>query len=150
MFEPLSQSHDKTNFDCGNEPINQYLKTMASQHAKKGIAKVYALAKNGQVLAFYTLNSTELNNENKAIKGYPAKIPAVLIGRIGVDNTAKGQKLSSIALAHALQTAKQASDLIGITFVVIDAKTDELAHYYQKLGFVPLVGNRLIYPINQI
>lgn len=147
MFELLNQTHDRTAFDCGNEPINRYLKTMANQHATKGISRVYVYAPNSNVLGYYTLNSTELDNQ---IKGYPRKIPAVLIGRIGVDNSAKGQKISSIAIAHALQMAKQASYLIGIAFVVIDAKTDELAKYYQKLGFIPLSNYRLIYPINQI
>lgn len=149
MFEPLNKNHHRENFDCGDEFINRYLKTMANQHTKKGIAKVYVYAQNDNILAYYTLNSTELDNSN-ALKGYPNKIPAVLIGRMGVDDTAKGQGLSKIAIAHALQMAKKASDIIGIAFIVIDAKTDELVGYYQKFGFILLADKRLIYPMSQL
>lgn len=149
MFELLNKNHYRENFDCGDVFINRYLKTMANQHAKKSIAKVYVYAQNNNILAFYTLNSTELDNSN-TLKGYPNKIPAVLIGRMGVDNTTKGQGLSKIAIAHALQMIKQASEFIGIAFVVIDAKTDELVHHYQKLGFMLLADKRLVYPISQL
>lgn len=35
-FEYLNAYHNKAVFDCGNDGINHYLKTMANQHHKKG------------------------------------------------------------------------------------------------------------------
>lgn len=62
MFEILNKTHDKASFDCGNEPMNAYLKTMANQHAKKGMSVTHILADNGTIKAFYTLSNMHINN----------------------------------------------------------------------------------------
>lgn len=148
VFEILSERHDKASFDCGNELINAYLKTMANQHAKKGISVTHILADGKQIKGFYTLSCGYLE---QPIKGYPNKTPVVLIGRIGVDNRYQGQRLSQDLVRNALHQIKQSSQTLGIAFAVIDAKTEALAQYYERFGFVRLPnGLRLIYPIHQI
>lgn len=135
LFEPLAKHHDKKAFDCGNVILNHYLQTMASQHAKKHIAQTHVLADGATIKAFYTLSNLHLNNEQGKIKGYPRLIPAILIGRIAVSIDYQGQGLSKIAIAHALAKIKQLAKDTGISFIIIDAKTDELASYYERLGF---------------
>lgn len=150
MFEPLNSSHDRASFDCGNEPMNRYLKTMASQHAKKGISATHILADGATIKAFYTLSNTQIVNDG-LIKGYPNDIPAILLGRIGIDKPYQGKGLLQEILFDAFVKVKQFRAVSGMAFIVIDAKTDQLFNYYQqKAGFLPLVGNRLVYPINQI
>lgn len=147
-FEILSWHHDRQSFDCGNEPINHYLKTMANQHAKKGISITHILAHSSQIKGFYTLSCGYLEQK---IKGYPNKTPIVVIGRIGVDYRYQGQRLSQELIRNALQQIKQSSKTLGIAFAVIDAKDDKLAQYYERFGFIRLPNElRLIYPINQI
>jgi hypothetical protein len=38
-----AKRHDRANFDCGEEPRNRYLKTLATQHRSKGIATTFVL-----------------------------------------------------------------------------------------------------------
>lgn len=90
MFEPLAKHHDKQAFDCGNDDINRYLKMMASQHAKKGVARTHALADGATIKAFYTLSTGLIDNSQKLINGYPHQIPCIIIGRIGVDSQYHG------------------------------------------------------------
>jgi hypothetical protein len=33
--------HDRAGFDCGVEPLNRYLRTLATQHRTKGIATTF-------------------------------------------------------------------------------------------------------------
>lgn len=149
MFEILNKTHDKASFDCGNEPMNAYLKTMANQHAKKGISLTYVLSNASKICAFFSLTVDAL--ENHSIKGYPNKIPVVLIGRIGVDKTMQGKGLANVMISEAMHQAKQVSQIVGVAFVVIDAKNERLATYYQNHGFLRMGDTlRLIYPINQI
>lgn len=136
-FERLAQHHDKKSFDCGNDEINRYLQTMASQHIKKDIAKVHVLANGVSIIGFYTLSALLIDNSDNAIKGYPRQIPAILIGRMGVDVQYQGQGLSKLLLSHALNKVKAISQDVGMAFVVIDAKSDTLASYYQQFGFIP-------------
>lgn len=96
---------------------------------------------------YYTLTSGEIHTP---IKGYPKTIPVIIIGRIGINKPYQGKGLSQDLIRNAIRQVKAISQMAGVAFAVIDAKTDELARYYQKLGFVPLVGNRLLYPIHQI
>lgn len=136
-IERLAKNHDRQNFDCGQDDINRYLKNFANQHTKKNIAKIHILIDENnpnKIIGFYSLSNTELIMK---IKGYPNKIPAILIGKIGVDKAFQGQGLSKVLLSHALNKIKELSLDTGIAFVIIDAKTDDLAKYYQRFGFLP-------------
>lgn len=147
-FEPLAKHHDRASFDCGNEIINQYLKTMANQHAKKGISITHILADGNRIKAFYTLSNTQITDHQ--LKGYPAQIPAILIGRIGIDKQYQGQGLFKAIFAHAFMGIEKFSKFSGMAFIVIDPKTNELNQYYQSLGFIPFDDNRLIFPISNL
>lgn len=149
-MEQLAKHHDKKNFDCGNDEINRYLQTMASQHAKKGISQTHVLANDDTIRGFYTLSVINLDNQQGMIKGYPLFIPAVLIGRVGVALNEQGQGLANQLISHAMNQIKAISHIVGVAFVVIDAKTDKLADYYERLGFIRLLDLRLVYPVGQI
>lgn len=148
IFEKLSARHNREKFDCGNDEINAYLHKFAKQHNKKGIAKIHILADGDTIMGFYTLSNAELT---LSIQGYPNKIPAMLIGKIGVDKNYQGQGLSKILLSHALNKIKWLSDETGIAFVIIDAKDEGLARYYQTFGFQPTTqALRLIMAVKEI
>ena len=136
QFERLSSHHDRQAFDCGDANINHYIQHYASQHVKKGIAKIHVLADSQTITGFYTLSNTYIDNADGQIKGYPKQIPAIIIGRLGVDTRFQGQGLSKLLLSHALKKIQQLADDTGIAFVIIDAKDDKLADYYQKFGFM--------------
>lgn len=135
-FERLNKNHDKKSFDCNHPDINAYLKTIANQHIKKNIAQIHVLIdknKPSTIIGFYTLSAIDVE---LSLKGYPNKIPAMLIGRIGVDKSYQGQGFSKILLSHALNKIKTLSFDAGIAFAIIDAKDDNLATYYERLGFI--------------
>lgn len=135
-FELLTKSHDRQKFDSGNLAINQYLQKMANQHDKKGISKTHILTNNHKnIVGFYTLSNTSFDNREHWVKNYPNQIPAVLIGRMGVDLAFQGQSLSKKLLLSALKNVKKLSHTSGIAFAVIEAKDKKLAEYYQRIGF---------------
>ncbi len=110
QFEHLNKNHNKQAFDCGNDDINHYLKTMANQHAKNSIAKTHVLTENQRdILGFYTLVNITLDNSDLAIKGYPRQIGAILISRIGVAMAHQGKGISKLLLSHALKKIKHIS-----------------------------------------
>lgn len=151
-FELLDKHHNRKGFDCGNQAINDYFHKMANQHAKKGIARTHLLL-NGQVIVgFYTLSNTIIENMDKEISSYPNKIPAILIGRIGVDLSYQGKGMSELLLSHAIGKIKKLSFETGIAFIVIEAKTYKLAEYYQGFGFEVFPNNplKLFLAVNEI
>ncbi|MBU4009164.1 MAG: GNAT family N-acetyltransferase, partial [Proteobacteria bacterium] len=59
-IEPLSKHHNRKDFDCGEEALNQYLLAVASQHAKKSVSRTFVLIevdRPEKILGFVTLTA---------------------------------------------------------------------------------------------
>lgn len=132
--------HDRNRFDCGIEVLNNYLKVMANQQAKKDNTRTFVLedAKDEtQVIGFYTLTLTPID-----LKALPAVLqkkhqPSTsggLIARLAVDRRYKGQGFGEWLLIDALKKLVQASDTVAFPLVLVDAK-DGAKGFYEKYGF---------------
>ncbi len=132
--------HDRNRFDCGIEVLNNYLKVMANQQAKKDNTRTFVLedAKDEtQVIGFYTLTLTPID-----LKALPAALqkkhqPSTsggLIARLAVDRRYKGQGFGEWLLIDALKKLVQASDTVAFPLVLVDAK-DGAKGFYEKYGF---------------
>ena len=66
VVAPLNPTHDRTDFQCGVEALDRYLKKQAKQDIKRGISRVFVANKPDNpeaVIGYYTLStlSIELN-----------------------------------------------------------------------------------------
>ncbi len=53
-IELLNAKHDRSAFDCGSEPLNQYLKLYALQNQKRDVVRNYVTCdQNDEVKGFY-------------------------------------------------------------------------------------------------
>jgi predicted GNAT family N-acyltransferase len=144
-IEKLSTKHDRLSFDCGVEELNSYLIKYSGQHERKGIGRTYvATADSGpRVLGYYTISSSavafEVVPEN--LPRHP--VPVALVGRLAVDNTARGQRLGETLLIHSLQSAQRAAKIVGIYAVVVDALDESAKSFYAKYGFNRLTDDPL-------
>lgn len=159
LITSLQKMHDRNDFNCGIETLNQYLQTQASQDAKKNVAVTYVLTlpRSDNILGYYTLSSIsifpgELPNELiKKLPRYPV-LPGILLGRLTVDIRSQGMSIGQYILIDALKRSLQVSSQIGIVAVIVDAKNENAVKFYQHFGFIQLPnnGNRLFIPINTI
>jgi len=91
-FEALSDQHDRSTFHCGEEALDRYFRTQATQDARRNISKCFVAVEiaTGQVVAYYTLSATSIARdelpaeETRRLPRY-AVFPAILIGRLAVD-----------------------------------------------------------------
>ncbi len=143
-FEPISKEHQRKNFDCGYPSLNQYLKKYARQNHQKGIAKTFVATRPDlplKVDGYYTISSSIIEfasfpeSYQKRIPKYP--IPAALIGRLAVDNSAKGQGLGTELLVDALLRIIKVSQDIGVFAVRVDAINNSAKEFYLKHEFIP-------------
>jgi len=96
-IEVLEKKHERTQFDCGIESLNRYLKENARQEQQRRSAAVFVLVHEGEqrVLGYYTLSQCSLllsdlpNRLHKKLPRYP-QVPASLLGRLAVDQTCRG------------------------------------------------------------
>ena len=134
--------HNRADFDCGVEPLNLYLKTLAVQHRTKGIATTFVLVDSNQptaILGYYSLSAAALaferltDTDRKGLPRYP--IPAVRIGRLAGSLSNRGMGFGELLLQNAIKRILQARDTLGVYSVVVEAKDDAAEAFYRKYGF---------------
>jgi len=149
-FQPIDRKHKKNSFDCGYPILNDYLKKYARQNHAKGIAKTFvAIPSSGELKidGYYTVSASVIEFEalpdsyKRGLPAYP--IPSMLIGKLAVDNSVKGQGLGSELLSDAVIRAVRASTFIGIYAVRVDAIDSLAKEFYLKHEFIPFQDNTL-------
>ncbi|BAY12482.1 GNAT family N-acetyltransferase [Calothrix sp. NIES-2098] len=149
-FVPIDKQYPRDTFDCGYVILNDYLKKYARQNHNKGIAKTFvAIPASGslKIDGYYTVSASVIEYESlpesyqRGMPAYP--IPAMLIGRLAVDKSMKGQGLGSELLADALYRAVRAAQEIGIFAVRVDAIDLQAKDFYLKYEFIPFQDNEL-------
>ncbi|HKU00816.1 MAG TPA: GNAT family N-acetyltransferase [Paraburkholderia sp.] len=145
----LKPDDDRNPFDCGVESLNTWLKQMAGQNDRKRLTRTYVMVASAapqKVIGYYSLTAISAATEGlPSKKRLPEKVSAVLLARLALDNDKqyRGQGLGESLLMHALHTAFQASNLIGVHCIIVDALNEEVAKFYVKYGFVPFQNEPL-------
>ncbi len=139
---PLQPSHDRTGFTCGQPQLDRYFQQQISQDVKRRIAAPFvATDADGKIFGFYTLASAGIRlaalppDITRRLPHYPS-IPAVLLGRLAVEQTMQGQGLGRHLLADALLRAVR-SEIMAYAFVV-DPIDESSRRFYAREGFLPL------------
>jgi len=143
--------HDRAGFDCGVAELNSYLQRVARQHSDRGISKTFVLIEKDDaaprsILGFFSLAACELDGGSLPVslaKKLPQKVPAIRLGRLAVSKALQGQKLGRMLLFAALEKVAQASQVVGLSMMCVDAKDEAAAAFYAKFGFIPLPGQEL-------
>ncbi len=157
--EPLGRQHDRTAFHCGADALDRYLKQQARQDADKRVAAPFVAVNppGTRVLGYYTLSAsvvtlTDLPDEQaRKLPRYP-QLPVTLLGRLAVDQSARGQRLGEHLLLDALHRSLTHADQIAAMAVVVDAKDENAAEFYRHYGFIPLQAQprRLFVPMRVV
>lgn len=147
VVRPLDGSVDSGDFACGTAVLDEYLRRYASQDVRRKVARVFVAtpADDARCLAgYFTLNagsvgSTELPHElARKLPRYP--IPVAMIGRLAVSQAFQGRGLGSILIADACRKIAEASHVLAMAGVIVDAKDANAEAFYRHFGFVPLPG----------
>ncbi len=155
QVQQLNAAVDVTNFDCGSPPLDEYIRRYASQDVRRNIARVFVATPEDSIqrlAGFFTLSAGSVSCADlpasiaRKLPRYP--IPVALIGRLAVDAKFQGKGFGSILLADACQKVAQASTVLAVAGIIVAAKDETAAAFYQHFGFKPLPGQpeRLILP----
>ena len=139
--EPLLPSHDRSAFSCGHDQLDNYLRRLAGQHARKGFGRTFVATRphETRVLAYYTLASSSVAFANapsdlaRKLPQYP--IPVALLGKLAVDQSAQGERLGEHILMDALHRVLAVSTEMAIYAVEVHAINDNARRFYERYGF---------------
>lgn len=160
IVEPIGKHHDRGDFSCGYEALDQYLQKQATQDARRMVAAPFILTRESDrktVIGYYTLSAfgvalQDLPNEVvKKLPAYPI-VPVTLLGRLALDHRYRGQGLGEFLLVDALKRALKQSSQIAAAAVVVDAIDDKSAGFYRHFEFIhfPDKPGRLFLPMKTI
>jgi GNAT superfamily N-acetyltransferase len=152
---PLDESVDTEAFHCGQSAFDEYIRRYASQDVRRGITRVFIATREADprhLAGFYSLSAGSVSASNlpnalrRKLPRYP--IPVALLGRLAVDEQFQGKGLGSILLADACLKVAQASRVLAVAGIIVDAKNEIAAAFYRHFGFVALAGqaDRMLLP----
>lgn len=142
---PIAREHDRAAFDCGDADLNLYLQRFARQNHESGGAKCFVaapLATPSRVLGFYTLSPASLEYTRTpalAKKGLARyDVPVFRLGRLAVDRSVQGRGLGVALLVRAADRSIRVAEEVGGVALLIDAKSDRAARWYESYGALRL------------
>ncbi len=143
-IQVLSKTHNRSIFDCGNEDLNYFLKSIARQHITKRISKTFVLVdieSQTKIIAYMTLVVCEIlanSVPHEWKKKYPKIIPAAKLARLAVSLDQQRQGYGELLIVDAIQKTLKVSKQMGIVGLFVDAKHEQAKLYYEQFGFISL------------
>ena len=146
----LLGAQDRSAFASGSDVLDRYLQQRAKQDMRRRVASCFVAVDNADAIAgFYTIAASSLvldllpAEQARRLPRYPT-VPAVMLGRLAVAQAHQGKRLGGALVADALLRATRAEVMAHA--MIVDAKDEAAALFYQHLGFTRLGddGRRLI------
>ena len=142
---PIAKRHDRAAFDCGDPDLNLYLQKFARQNHESGGAKCFIAAPSdapARVLGFYTLSPASIEYSRTpalAKKGLARyDVPVFRLGRLAVDRAVQGRGLGGALLLRAADRCIRVAREVGGVALIIDARNDRAARWYESYGALRL------------
>jgi ribosomal protein S18 acetylase RimI-like enzyme len=152
----LLGKHDRAAFSSGDEALDRYLRDQVTQDIRRRLSNCFvALDAAGAFAGYYTFAATSVPltelpaDITRRLPRYPS-VPAGLIGRLAIDQRFQRQGLGSLLVVDAAARAMRAEP--AIYALVVDAKSEDAAAFYMRLGFQRFLSQpmRLFIPIAEI
>ena len=156
---PISRHHDRKAFDCGSPELNQYLERYARQNHESGGAKTFVAVPPSEpttVLGYYSISPGAI-----AFTRVPARltrtlgryeVPVFRLARLAVGTSLQRRGLGGdLLLAAGVRALSVAAEVGGVA-LVIDAKDDRAALWYERFGALRLLDDplELVLPLRTV
>ncbi len=142
----IHKTHRVDLFDCGSPELNDYLQKFALANHQSGLARSYVACRGKRIVGFYSLVFGSISHADataRASKGIPRHpIPIILIARLAVDKTEQGAGMGKGLVRDAMLRTLQAADIGGLRAILVHAKDQTAAEFYERFGFEPSPTNK--------
>lgn len=140
--ELLAASHDLSAFDCGQQSLDEWLRSTALRAQDAHVTRTYVWTGRDDptVVAYYSVAPTQLmrSDLSRGQTGGFTVVPAYLLARLALDKSLQGQGLGSELLIDALEVIVTASRHSGGRLIVVDAIDGAAVAFYRRHDFEPI------------
>lgn len=133
--EPLSDAHDRAGFSCGEPALDVYIQERAVREVRNDLTSCSVHCSGSKVVdGYYTLCMHTFSRQrlSRSLQGkIPPTygVPAVLLGRLAVDQRHQNANIGKKLLIDALRRAAEVSKSVGVFAVVVEAKGEKAASF---------------------
>jgi GNAT superfamily N-acetyltransferase len=148
--------HRTTEFACGNDSLDRWLKRYAGQSDRRDAARTFvATDEQNEVIGYYALVVGELVHEEatEAVRRGMSRhfpIPVPIIARLAVDQRHQDAGLGSALLGDALARIALAAEQVAVRAVVVHAIDEPAAAFYRRFGFRGLTPRTLMVTLAEL
>ncbi len=147
VIRSLEESDETENFDCGDAPLNNYLKKYAwTNQEKSSIGVTYVAVDEAaprSVLGYFTIAMSSVPRDvfpKRFVRGLPNyDLPLILLARLAVDLRFAGKGIGHALISEVFRISVRVSEEVGCRCVITDAYRDRTG-WYARYGFVPIEG----------
>lgn len=139
---PLSERHDCSAFDCGEPPLNDWLRRKAIVNQISGASRTFVITGTGaaasRVLGYYVLAAgaaSHAETPGSIRRNMPDPIPVMVLGRLAVDRSCHGQGWGSALLKDAILRTINVAENVGIRALLVHALHEKARAFYLHHGF---------------
>jgi len=133
--------HDREQFDSGEPPLDEWLRRYDGQNRRHDTAATWVIADaNNIVVADASVAMTGIDRSaapEVLAKGAPDPVPALLLGRLAVDQRYSSLGIGTTLATHVLATAVELNEKAACRAVVVTALTERARTWWERLGFHP-------------
>jgi GNAT superfamily N-acetyltransferase len=136
---PLLPTHRLDDFSCGEPVLDDWLKRRALGNQLSGASRTFVAADpTKRVLGYYALAAgavTHASATGSVRRNMPDPVPVLVLGRLAVDQRAKGQQLGSGLLKDSVHRALAVAQNAGVRALLVHALNEPARQFYLKYGF---------------
>lgn len=144
--ELLNADHDKNQFDCGNETLNEWLNKRALKNQGSGASRTLVICSDNQVIGYYALASGSIERmaaPKTIARNMPEPIPVTVLGRLAIDLQFQGQSLGAALLKDSILRTVLVSRNIGVRAMLVHAISEDAKRFYSSYGFEESLINEM-------
>lgn len=131
--------HDRSRFASGDEALDEWLRRYAGQNRRRDTAATWVIADAEDVVVAYATIAMSAIDRSSApasvARQAPDPVPALLIGRLAVDQRDSRLGLGTALVAHVLATAVELNTKAACRAVVVNALHASARGWWEQLSF---------------
>ncbi|NNM71626.1 GNAT family N-acetyltransferase [Enterovirga aerilata] len=136
--ELLTDTHDLTQFESGQDSLDDWLRRRARANQVSGASRTYVVSEGVQVVGYYCLASgaiAAIDAPGPVRRNMPDPIPMAILGRLAIDRRWQGKGLGTALLQDAVLRTAQAAHIMGIRGLLVHAISEDAKAFYEHYGF---------------
>lgn len=143
LTEPraLTAAHRLDDFDCGEAELDDWLRRRARVNQLGGARRTFVVTDADNIVrGYYALAAGAISHElalGKIKRNMPDPVPAIMLGRLAVDQRAQGIQLGGALLKDAQRRVAGIAGQAGVRTILVHALHEPAQRFYEHYGFEP-------------